>query len=302
MSTTITEIQELCEAIQQETQNGSITAARLGSLLILMADKLEENEGSYHKPSGGIPKTDLAAAVRTSLGKADTAYQKPSGGIPYSDMSSSVKTSLDKADTALQQHQSLAGYAKCVKLENYITTGSRIEDYTDKVFTYYGRPTEGVFYQESNGDTSHLLFVVSHGDSERDGDNFGFPCRVLSYVVDSGVLEFEQDYNGNVPANVLRALGYGLSNLQKAQSAVNVTISPNVLNVWGSVNSLTVAFAAGRSGVINEYMLQFTVGSNNFTLTLPNGVKWIAEPEFSQGSTYQVSIVNNLAVIAEWGG
>lgn len=110
MSTTIQEIQELCEAIQQETQNGSITAARLGSLLILMADKLEENEGSYHKPSGGIPKTDLAAAVRTSLGKADAAYQKPSGGIPYEDMSSAVKTSLDKADTALQQHQSLAGY------------------------------------------------------------------------------------------------------------------------------------------------------------------------------------------------
>jgi hypothetical protein len=267
-----------------------------------MADKLEENEGSYHKPSGGIPKTDLAAAVRTSLGKADSAYQKPSGGIPYSDMSSSVKTSLDKADTALQQHQSLAGYAKYVKLENYIATGSRIEDFTDKVFTYYGRPTEGVFYQESNGDTSHLLFVVSHGDSERDGDNFGFPCRVLSYVIDSGVLEFEQDYNGNVPANVLRALGYGLLNMQKDQSSTNVTIKPNVLNVWGSVNSLTVAFASAVQGQINEYMMQFTVGSDNFTITLPQGVKWISEPEFVNGNTYQVSILNNLAVIGEWEG
>lgn len=29
----------------------------------------------YTKPSGGIPKTDLAAAVQTSLGKADTALQ-----------------------------------------------------------------------------------------------------------------------------------------------------------------------------------------------------------------------------------
>ena len=33
------------------------------------------NKGSYSKPSGGIPKTDLASAVQTSLGKADSAIQ-----------------------------------------------------------------------------------------------------------------------------------------------------------------------------------------------------------------------------------
>lgn len=31
--------------------------------------------GKYVKPSGGIPATDLASAVQTSLGKADTALQ-----------------------------------------------------------------------------------------------------------------------------------------------------------------------------------------------------------------------------------
>lgn len=57
---------------------------------------------AYQKPSGGIPKTDLASGVQTSLGKADTAFQKPSGGIPASDLSTAVQTSLGKADTALQ--------------------------------------------------------------------------------------------------------------------------------------------------------------------------------------------------------
>lgn len=33
------------------------------------------NKGTYSKPSGGIPKSDLASAVQTSLGKADTALQ-----------------------------------------------------------------------------------------------------------------------------------------------------------------------------------------------------------------------------------
>lgn len=85
--------------------------------------------GTYSKPSGGIPKSDLASAVQTSLGKADTAlqsapvdsvngqtgavvltasdvgagtYSKPSGGIPKSDLAAAVQTSLGKADTAVQ--------------------------------------------------------------------------------------------------------------------------------------------------------------------------------------------------------
>ena len=35
-----------------------------------------DGKGTYSKPSGGIPKTDLASAVQTSLGKADTALQE----------------------------------------------------------------------------------------------------------------------------------------------------------------------------------------------------------------------------------
>ena len=34
-----------------------------------------KNTGTYSKPSGGIPKSDLASAVQTSLNKADTALQ-----------------------------------------------------------------------------------------------------------------------------------------------------------------------------------------------------------------------------------
>ena len=39
-------------------------------------------------------------------------YSKPNGGIPKSDLAADVQTSLDKADTALQEHQSLDGYVK----------------------------------------------------------------------------------------------------------------------------------------------------------------------------------------------
>lgn len=41
-------------------------------------------------------------AIRSGAQKGETAYQKPSGGIPKSDLAQSVQTSLGLADTALQ--------------------------------------------------------------------------------------------------------------------------------------------------------------------------------------------------------
>ena len=51
---------------------------------------------------------ELIALVKNALG---LKYSKPSTGIPKTDLAADVQTSLGKADTALQQHQSLTGYA-----------------------------------------------------------------------------------------------------------------------------------------------------------------------------------------------
>ena len=111
----------------------------------------------YDKPTGGIPKTDLASAVQTSLNKADSAlqehqdisaltnhvannsihvttddktawnakYNKPSSGIPKTDLASAVQVSLDKADSALQEHQDISGKANVPTFSQYtiLTSG-----------------------------------------------------------------------------------------------------------------------------------------------------------------------------------
>ena len=87
-----------------------------------------------------------------------------------------------------------------------------------------------------------------------------------------------------------------------SQTATTTSISPNVLNVGGTVNSLTVSFISGSSTSENEYKMQFKVGSGNFTLTLPSGTKWIEQPDWEVGYTYQVSVLNGLAVGAGWEG
>lgn len=57
----------------------------------------------------GKKASDFATSAQGA--KADTAYQKPSGGIPKSDLASGVQASLGKADTALQEHQDISGKA-----------------------------------------------------------------------------------------------------------------------------------------------------------------------------------------------
>lgn len=55
-----------------------------------LTDTYEIPDGTYSKPSTGIPKTDLASDVQTSLGKADSALQE-------SNLQSAVNTALAQA-------------------------------------------------------------------------------------------------------------------------------------------------------------------------------------------------------------
>lgn len=87
----------------------------------------------------------------------------------------------------------------------------------------------------------------------------------------------------------------------EVQTEEVVSVNPNVLNKWTSpMTYLQLSFAAGSQNQVNEYMLEFTVDGDEFSLTLPNGVRWVNEPEWADGNTYQVSVLNGLAIAAEW--
>lgn len=73
----------------------------------------EQYTGTYSKPSGGIPKSDLASAVQSSLNKADTALQAETykGTITGVKMNGQTKGTSGIVDlgTVLTQHQDLSG-------------------------------------------------------------------------------------------------------------------------------------------------------------------------------------------------
>lgn len=74
-----------------------------------------KNTGTYSKPSGGIPKSDLASSVQTSLAKADTAlqsyteqYQGTITGITMNGSSKGTSGVIDLG-TVITEHQNIDG-------------------------------------------------------------------------------------------------------------------------------------------------------------------------------------------------
>lgn len=83
----------------------------------------------------------------------------------------------------------------------------------------------------------------------------------------------------------------------------NVSVSVLLADIyykWGVISALTISTLEANlvSTALHEYMFQFTASSSGCTLTLPSGIKWLngETPVIEGGKTYQVSIVNNLAV------
>lgn len=97
-----------------------------------------KNTGTYSKPSGGIPKTDLASAVQTSLGKADTALQSytesdpvftasAAHGISSSDITNwNSKTSNVGTITGVTMNGSSKGTSGVVNLGTVITSETQL--------------------------------------------------------------------------------------------------------------------------------------------------------------------------------
>ena len=84
---------------------------------------------------------------------------------------------------------------------------------------------------------------------------------------------------------------------QENTSETTSELQPNKYYIFGEVPTLTITLVAGEKNVLAEYMFEFTSGTAPTTLSLPDGVKWIGDSTIEAGMTYQVSIVNNIAVM-----
>lgn len=91
-----------------------------------------KNTGTYSKPSGGIPKADLAAAVQTSLGKADTALQEHQSLAAYRTAAAQDAIDSSKVDKVTGKGLSSNDYTAAAKAK--VDAIPANPKYTDTVY------------------------------------------------------------------------------------------------------------------------------------------------------------------------
>ena len=90
------------------------------------------------------------------------------------------------------------------------------------------------------------------------------------------------------------------SEVNHGTSDTTFTLTPNTFHVWDEVASLTLDLGSETSGIANEYLFQFTSGSEPTTLSLPDDIKWANELAIEPNKIYQVSILKGLASAMEF--
>lgn len=109
---------ELTAALADYVTSTALSTALAGYVQKSQTAGLLKNDGtvdtnSYATASQLAGKQDTISdlsTIRSGASAGATAYQKPSGGIPKTDLASAVQTSLGKADSAIQSHQPAVKY------------------------------------------------------------------------------------------------------------------------------------------------------------------------------------------------
>lgn len=236
-----------------------------------------KNTGTYSKPNGGIPKSDLDSAVQTSLGKADTALQsiKTINGqtiVGTGNLTLATKSELEVLATKNEVetlHNEILNNEEVVALA--------LTDLDDRISNFATVATTGSYNDLTDKPTMPTVDTLMSDTSTNAVQN----KIIKSYI----------DNNCNIPL--------------ETTTVSSKTLSPNKYYKWtNSPSSITITLETpSNSNILNNYMFEFTVSETGCTLIVPDTIKWLngVAPVLEATKTYQISIINNLATVAKFG-
>lgn len=139
---------------------------------------------------------------------------------------------------------------------------------------------------------------------------YAIPSKTSELTNDSGFLtSVPEEY---VTETELEAKGYLTKHqdisgkedkyTSATSSSGTVELSDTKMFILGEQSAVTITLPSGAESNGREYLCQFTASSSGCTLSVPDTVSWLGgdTPTINAGKTYQLSIVNNLAVIGEF--
>lgn len=135
------------------------------------------------------------------------------------------------------------------------------------------------FYVQPNGD---VIASMLTGDSET-------PMMIIQEITVSSSLTVSTS-NGAI-YSAYRQIDNVVGD---SNGNASLALRMNMLHVVTNCTRLSVYIGLAEG---NEGIFQFTCGSTPVTLVMPSTVKWVNEPTIEANKTYQVSVLNNIAVI-----
>lgn len=226
---------------------------------------LPESEGGYAPPAGGIPKTDLAADVQNSLGKADTALQsftETDPTVPSWAKQPTKPTYTAQEVGALPANTDIPSKTSDLNNDSGFVTESDVEDMIDEAVDGLG------------GEVS----VTTNEDG--------------TFVIHVGETDYTIDLNHEHPQYA------GYKTIESTTDAA-VTLSRDVIYDLGTVaGNKTISLPSTVDGAADyEFRLTYTSG----TITLPSGVLVANDGTlaFTAGKIYQVVISGGILYYSE---
>lgn len=223
-------------------------------------------DGKYTKPTGGIPKTDLASSVQTSLGKADTALQthqkiatgSANGTISVDGTDVSVKglgslaykNSLTKSDVGLGSVVN-AGQdsTPTANSTNYVTSGG-VKNYVDTAISGVSQFKYEVVASlpTASASTMGKIYLVAHSHSSDDGYD-----EYITLESGTTTKTYSWEKIGNTDIDLSNYVN-NLSGTANSGVVTNITKSGNTLTVTSSDLSGTQTASSGKyiSGITQD--------------------------------------------------
>ena len=277
---------------------GYITSAPVASVnnqtgdVVLDADDV----GAYSLPSGGIPKSDLASSVRTSLGKADTALQ--TAPVSSVDGKTGAVTILPSGGSTGQVLKKTSSSDYAVAWANESSGGT--SDYTDLT----NKPSINSVTLSGNKTSSDLgLLEPSDITASKSGDT------TTIYVDGTAIAQVKDGTNGTDGHTPVKGTDYwtaqdkadivqdvvdevGIKTETVTGTTVSITGVANTRYICGEVS--TISITPPQSGIIDVI---FTSGSSVAVLTVPSTVKWPSgfDPtSLEANTTYELNIMDGV--------
>lgn len=233
-----------------------------------------KNTGDYSKPSTGIPKTDLASDVQTSLGKAETALQD------YTETDPTVPSWAKQPSKPTYTANEVGALPNSTTIPTALSQLS--EDSTHRTVTDVEKTA---WDNKSN-------FSGSYNDLSDKPIIPTIPTNVSAFQNDAGYLTQHQDIGGKEDKMQVRSIESGTTTLTPAVG--------EYYNIAGSVTNLAITLpSVTDTNHLSSIIFMLTTGASpSVTFTAPSGVSVIAQDGFSieASTTYEINAIFNGSV------